>query len=86
MLTEILKMAGCARNVRWVQQMVSCGVGDRHYYPVIRDSWWNSMDLDGAHILSASLVNVIAILDEAPPYPDLGEPILGSGDYHMVPS
>jgi hypothetical protein len=36
-------------------------------YPVSRDSWWDSMDIDGAHIIDASNVDVIAIQDEVFP-------------------
>jgi hypothetical protein len=39
----------------------------RKGYPVTRDSWWDSMDIDGAHILDAGKVDVIAILEEVLP-------------------
>jgi hypothetical protein len=35
--------------------------------PVKRDVWWDSFDIDGAHIIDASKVEVVAILDETLP-------------------
>jgi hypothetical protein len=35
--------------------------------PVRRDHWWDSFDIDGAHIIDASKVEVVAILDETVP-------------------
>ena len=36
--------------------------------PVLRDTWWDSFDIDGAHIIRASNVEVVKVLDEVLPY------------------
>ncbi len=36
--------------------------------PVKRDSWWDSYDIDGAHIVKAENVEVLEVLDETSPY------------------
>lgn len=42
--------------------------------PVERDSWWDSFDIDAAHIVPASKVEVIAILEEVTPGDELQRP------------
>lgn len=41
---------------------------------VLRDTWWDSLDIDGAHIVDASKVEVVAILDEVTPLYGENEP------------
>lgn len=45
-------------------EMVQWG---REGRPVNRNSWWTSFDIDGAHIIKASKVEVVRVLDEVAP-------------------
>jgi len=47
-------------------EMVQWGRAGR---PVERDAWWTSFDIDGAHIIEASKVEVIKVLAEVIPEP-----------------
>ena len=40
----------------------------RKGYAVNRRFWWDSTDIDGAHLINARFVEVIAVLDEVHPY------------------
>jgi len=45
-------------------EMIQWGHAGR---PVTRDAWWDSYDVDGAHIIRAHQVEVIKVLDEVSP-------------------
>jgi hypothetical protein len=56
-------------GVRWFhagEETVMIQFGSRGH-PVDRSSWWDSTDIDDAHIIPASKVDVIEILDEVLP-------------------
>ena len=41
--------------------------GGRAGREVLRDTWWDSSDIDGAHIIRADCAEVVEVLEDHPP-------------------